>query len=197
VLAATSPGVGGDVSGDEGVWQALSRVGAEPVEARLEAQLLLAAEERRHLEELDQTWPSDNASPTFTWHALGGTEYGLLVVRVSQAGRGLPAALAASLEEWADRGPIYRTYVARFPGIMSAPAMERSARRIISLLGGQVREGVVQERLVSLAGYSPRLGPGRRTVAGTLLNLQVALRPNPGAGGTLVYVGVPLLPHSY
>lgn len=120
-----------------------------------------------------------------------------LVLRLDRPGRGDPARLARELAGWEGRGRIYQTYVARLPGEAQGPVLERKARRLIALLGGRTREGLRQDNLASFSGYSPRLGPGRRTIAGTLLNVQVALRPQPGAGSTLVYVGVPLLPGSY
>lgn len=121
----------------------------------------------------------------------------LLILRLDQLGQGNPSRLARELAAWADRGPIYQTYVARLTSSPPGPALEREARRLIGLLGGRTREGLRQGNWASFSGYSPRLGPGRRTVAGTLLNVQVALRTEKGHHATLVYVGVPLLPGSY
>lgn len=124
-------------------------------------------------------------------------EWGVVVARLHQPGRGRPAALAAVATPWPGEGYFYRIYVGRLAGTGTGPHLERKARRLMALLGARARESVSQGDWVNLCGYGARLGPDRRTLAGTAVNVQVVLRARAGENGTLVYVGLPLLPCPY
>ncbi|MGB9887327.1 MAG: YwmB family TATA-box binding protein [Moorellales bacterium] len=212
LLAASPPGKAKGPTGDELVWWALEQVGARPQAAALEAQLLLPAGEGREAltavaERLgrgeESSQPEGEGDSAGRWRVClrslpewaGSRSSALLVVQWHRQGRSL---IPPWPEDWrGHEARVYRLYRARLPGTPPTPILNLKARRMAALLGGRVLEGTRQPGMVTLSGYSPLLGPGRRPPGGGALNFQLALRASREQNCTWVVVGLPLIPGSF
>ncbi len=110
--------------------------------------------------------------------------------RLGELARRLPAVL-----ELAPRhSNLTFALTGRLPSTLDSDAMEALAREVAGKLGARQIESVREEFMVSVTGYTPLL-KGKR--GDTLpVNLNLALRRD-DSGGTIFWVGTPLIPGMY
>jgi len=91
---------------------------------------------------------------------------------------------------------ITATMVGSFEGKLEAGGMQSICSGILRYLGAKEIEGLYQEGMVSISGYSPALGEGIIS-GGRPVNVQVALRYNSNKGRTYMWVGTPMIGIEY
>ena len=110
--------------------------------------------------------------------------------------RFLKETLRASLRVCGGESYVGVTYAGTIDKELEDGELQANAYKMMALAGAPVQEKTVNDNLVSLAGFSPRLSRDAR-YAGKKVNVNVALRRNPVEQVTYVYVATPFILTEY
>lgn len=91
---------------------------------------------------------------------------------------------------------ISTTFTGTFAGEYSNKQQEQICTEIFDDVEGEITQVLNEDRLVSMAGYSPHLRDKLDTGRG-VVNLQVAMRYSPYWGKTYIWVGSPIITTEY
>ena len=106
------------------------------------------------------------------------------------------ANLNQTLTEYAPNGQLTYYLTGYFAGQPGQKEMEKMARRGLSAVRGKVVEGMQNEDLISLTGYTPLLTQHMNS-AGKRINLNIAIRYDDYLQKTVVSAGFPLIHSPY
>lgn len=88
------------------------------------------------------------------------------------------------------------TYGTTFQGRIETDEYERIQEYVFRKLGGRITEGIRNDSLLSVSGYSPRLGKSLETDNGPI-NLNIAFRYNSFEDMTYMWLGTPVIAAEY
>ncbi len=129
-----------------------------------------------------------------------GYENYMVVDIVDGTHKGNSRAVRDSLEEFFGtvgvNATITVTLVGSFEGQLEPGHMRSICKGVLEYLEARAIEGLYQEGLMSISGYSPALGKGIVS-GGRPINIQVALRYNSYKGRTYIWVGTPIINVEY
>lgn len=96
------------------------------------------------------------------------------------------------LERYGGKGQVALTCSGKIDKALDVSGLTAQAEKMMELAGAAVQERTTGEHLVSLTGLSPRFSRDLQ-YAGKEVNLNVALRSDPGEHVTYVYAATPLI----